>query len=413
MTATGPSRAGGWLPSDQAFLDQWLGDVVARVAAEGPKPLLPVVDEFRRLIEEDPEVYMLFRFMLEQVPYHRSPTHEPQVKTVEQMLRLFNHVMTHAPEYNDTALVGCPVNAILDWAMGTEAGFAAFLNDRVNGQFKKLLNEWAVFLKSASSAAVLNGTSSGWLGPGALAKMPRFAEEFVCDPAKPHYGFTSWDDFFTRQFRAGVRPVASPADPDVIVNACESAPYRVSRNVSRHDRFWIKGQPYSVAHMLASDPWTDQFVGGTVYQGYLSPLSYHRWHSPVNGRIVKAYVQDGTYFSETPAEGYDPAGPNDSQGYITHVATRAMIFIEASNPDIGLMCVLLVGMAEVSSCEITVYQGEHVKKGSQLGMFHFGGSTHCLLFRPGVNLEFDLHGQKAGLESGNIPVNAQIATVIR
>jgi phosphatidylserine decarboxylase len=413
MTATGPSRAGGWLPSDQAFLDQWVGDVVARVAAEGPKPLLPVVDEFRRLIEEDPEVYMLFRFMLEQVPYHRSPTHEPQVKTVEQMLRLFNHVMTHAPEYNDTALVGCPVNAILDWAMGTEAGFAAFLNDRVNGQFKKLLNEWAVFLKSASSAAVLNETSSGWLGPGALAKMPRFAGEFVCDPAKPHYGFTSWDDFFTRQFRAGVRPVASPADPDVIVNACESAPYRVSRNVSRHDRFWIKGQPYSVAHMLASDPWTDQFVGGTVYQGYLSPLSYHRWHSPVDGRIVKAYVQDGTYFSETPAEGYDPAGPNDSQGYITHVATRAMIFIEASNPDIGLMCVLLVGMAEVSSCEITVYQGEHVKKGSQLGMFHFGGSTHCLLFRPGVNLEFDLHGQKAGLESGNIPVNAQIATVIR
>ena len=124
-------------------------------------------------------------------------------------------------------------------------------------------------------------------------------------------------------------------------------------------------------------------------------------------------MQDGTYFSETPAEGYDPAGPNDSQGYITHVATRAMIFIEASNPDIGLMCVLLVGMAEVSSCEITVYQGEHVKKGSQLGMFHFGGSTHCLLFRPGVNLQFDLHGQKAGLESGNIPVNAQIATVIR
>jgi phosphatidylserine decarboxylase len=54
-----------------------------------------------------------------------------------------------------------------------------------------------------------------------------------------------------------------------------------------------------------------------------------------------------------------------------------------------------------------------VQKGSQLGMFHFGGSTHCLLFRPGVNLEFDLHGQKAGLESGNIPVNAQIATVIR
>jgi hypothetical protein len=70
MTATAPFRVGGWLPSDQAFLDQWVGDLVAKVETEGEKPLLPAVDEFRRLIEEDPEVYMLFRFMPEQVPYH-------------------------------------------------------------------------------------------------------------------------------------------------------------------------------------------------------------------------------------------------------------------------------------------------------------------------------------------------------
>ena len=195
MTATAPFRVGGWLPSDQAFLDQWVGDLVATVEAAGGRPLLPVVDGFRRLIEEDPEVYMLFRFMLTQVPYHKSPGHEPQVKTVEKMLRLFNHVMTHAPEYNDTGLVGFPINAILDWAMGTEAGFAAFLNARVNEQFKKLLSQWGLFLKSADSAAVLNDTSSGWFGPDALAKMPHFAEDFVCDPASPHYGFTSWDDY--------------------------------------------------------------------------------------------------------------------------------------------------------------------------------------------------------------------------
>jgi phosphatidylserine decarboxylase len=413
MTATAPFRVGGWLPSDQAILGQWVGDLVAKVEGEGEQPLLPVVEEFRQLIEDDPEVYMLFRFMLTQVPHHKSAAYEPQVKTVEQLLGLFSYVMTHAPEYNDTGLVGCPINAILDWAMGTRAGFAAFLNDRVNNQLKKLLNEWGVFLKSADSAAVLNDTSLGWLGPDALAQMPRFAEDFVCDPARPQYGFTSWDDFFTRQFRAGVRPVASPTDPDVVVNACESAPYRLSRNVKRHDRFWIKGQPYSVAHMLANDPWTDRFTGGSIYQAFLSAFSYHRWHSPVDGQIVRTYVQDGTYYSETPAEGYDPAGPNASQGYITQVATRAMIFIEADNPAIGLMCVLPVGMAEVSTCEITVYEGQRVQKGSQLGMFHFGGSTHCLLFRPGVNLEFDLHGQTPGLNSSNIPVNAQIAKVVR
>ena len=46
-------------------------------------------------------------------------------------------------------------------------------------------------------------------------------------------------------------------------------------------------------------------------------------------------------------------------------------------------------------------------------MFHFGGSTHCLMFRPGVRLDFDFHGQTPGLTSSNIPVNARIATVVR
>jgi sphingomyelin phosphodiesterase acid-like 3 len=34
-----------------------------------------------------------------------------------------------------------------------------------------------------------------------------------------------------------------------------------------------------------------------------------------------------------------------------------------------------VGMAEVSSNEITVYEGQHVQKGEQLGLFHFAGSS--------------------------------------
>jgi phosphatidylserine decarboxylase len=163
--------------------------------------------------------------------------------------------------------------------------------------------------------------------------------------------------------------------------------------------------------MLANDRLAPFFVGGTVYQAYLSPMSYHRWHSPVSGTVIKAYVKDGTYYSEAPSEGFDPAGPNDSQGYITAVATRALVFIEADNAQIGLMCVLAVGMAEVSTCQVTVYEGQHLMKGDQIGMFHFGGSTHCLIFRPGVALEFDHHGQTPGLHSKNIPVNSRIATV--
>ncbi|MGD0710812.1 MAG: phosphatidylserine decarboxylase, partial [Bacteroidales bacterium] len=81
------------------------------------------------------------------------------------------------------------------------------------------------------------------------------------------------------------------------------------------------------------------------------------------------------------------------------------------NPTIGLMCIMPVGMKEISSCQITVHEVQQVKKGEQLGMFHFGGSTHCLIFGPHVKLDFDMHGQKPGLNAKNILLNERIATV--
>eukprot|EP01034_Spumella_vulgaris_P033844 gene33844-41751_t len=211
-------------------------------------------------------------------------------------------------------------------------------------------------------------------------KTIKFEDIFKCNPTLPHYGFTSWDDFFNREFVDGVRPIASSGDDRVIVNACESAPYCLTRNVDYMAKFWLKGQPYSLRHMLADDDLTSHFVGGTVYQAYLSATSYHRWHAPVSGRVVKTRLIDGTYYSEIPAAGYG----DYSQGYLTEVAARGLIYIQADNADIGLMCFMAVGMAEVSTCEITVEIGQHVTKGDQLGMFHFGGSTNCLLFGPEV-----------------------------
>ena len=124
---------------------------------------------------------------------------------------------------------------------------------------------------------------------------------------------------------------------------------------------------------------------------------------------------NGSYYLENLYQSFldnnpDTSAPNNSQGFLTAVATRALIFIMADNPAIGLMCVMPVGMAEVSSCQITVKPGQHVSKGDQLGMFHFGGSTHCLFFRPGVNLKFNLYGQTPGPQAEtNIRVNTAIA----
>jgi phosphatidylserine decarboxylase len=49
-------------------------------------------------------------------------------------------------------------------------------------------------------------------------------------------------------------------------------------------------------------------------------------------------------------------------------------------------------MSEVSSCMIDgkIQLGYHVAKGEELGYFQFGGSTHCLVFRPGAIADFSL-----------------------
>lgn len=188
-------------------------------------------------------------------------------------------------------------------------------------------------------------------------------------------------------------------------------------HVPLKNKFWIKGHPYSLLDLLHNDPWTSKFEGGTIYQAFLSALSYHRWNSPVSGKIVKAYHINGSYYGEALSQGFenpngaDPVAANDSQAFLTSTATRAVIFIQADNPKIGLMCFVAVGMGDVSNNEITVRIGQHVKKGEQLGMFHFGGSTHVLLFQPTVDLDFNLHGQKPGIDSSNIKVRDEIAVV--
>ncbi|KAG9078135.1 hypothetical protein FS749_009912 [Ceratobasidium sp. UAMH 11750] len=107
-------------------------------------------------------------------------------------------------------------------------------------------------------------------------------------------------------------------------------------------------------------------------------------------------------------EGPDPTGLHNSQSYLTSVATRGAIYVQADNPSIGLMVFLAVGMSEVSTCDITVKQGDRLKKGDELGTFHFGGSTYCLIFRPQTKLRFDPERTSPG---SNVLLNTVIAMV--
>ena len=448
------ARSGGWHPKDPAVVAGYIGwlrqEAKVRNLAEAPP-----ITALRMLVQTTPSLLSLANAMfaeaLAKAP--TTPLGQPSVVDFDEFLLLLNVIMQTAPEafqnqntnpppeYEPAGLIGFPINALLNWPMATDAGYDFFSNMLVNSSFRAILIYWSQFLVSPGSTYVLTEAprkispttvALPWLGSDAQAEMvavaqqalgdgsnptpSSFADIFTCDPSQPAYGFQSWDGFFTRTFRPGVRPVSSPGDPSVIVNACESAPLQVVTNVAANDEFWLKGQPYSLTDMMGADPLAAQFTGGTVYQAFLSALSYHRWHSPVDGTVVKAFVIPGSYYLENYYQGYagsnpDASAPNQSQPFLSSVATRAVMFVQSDNPAIGLMCVVAIGMAEVSSCEITVGAGQHVSKGDQIGMFHFGGSTHCLIFRPGMTLNFDFYGQMPNLDAINMRVNTRLATV--
>ncbi|KAF9883375.1 hypothetical protein FE257_003542 [Aspergillus nanangensis] len=402
-------------------------NVVPSSSSSSSSPLHPILQEFQDLIESDPRLYMFFDSMFDEDAVEpANSTQYPAGYDYHRMLHDLNYVLHTAPSFNTSMIHsinrGSPFYALLRWAADTPDGHAALLDKSVNAMIGAILNVWGDFLTSPASAHVLDDSPTGWFHPDSLRALEEtgnlgqtaytFSDMYTCDATAPAYGFPSWDAFFTRTFRPGIRPVSSPDDDSIIVNACESRPYALRHDVAAYDRFWIKGLRYSMRHMLAHDALADSFVGGTVYQAFLSSMSYHRWHAPVAGRIVRAYVVNGTYFSHPLFDSpnmYDTMSRGSTQAYLAATATRALIFIEADNPAIGLMVFIGIGMVEVSTCEITVREGQYVAKGDQLGMFHFGGSSHVLAFRPGVNVTGFPEERDKG--APNVPVRGRLAVV--
>jgi len=339
----------------------------------------PVIKEFNNLLQQDPIVRMYVTEMIDQLPRgHKN------VKDVDDFLCQLNQILTTAPKFSRGEVEVTPLSNLLVGMMNTPAGFHAFRNEKINSMIRKILKTWEAFLNSGKSLYVLNDSPSGWKSKEAQKFLKM--DDYLYDPKDKYWGYKSWNDFFTRKVKPSARPISQPNNDKIIVSPCDTTIFNISDNVQKVDKFWIKSQPYSLQDMLDNSQYVDEFVGGTVIQGFLSPFNYHRWNSPVSGTIVDAYVKDGLYFSQAESQGVDPSAQDKSQGYLTHIQTRAFIYIKADDPIIGLMCFMPVGMVEVSSCIIDpkIKPGYHVKKGEELGYFQYGGSTQCLIFRKGV-----------------------------
>jgi phosphatidylserine decarboxylase len=359
---------------------------------EAPELLEPV-REFKDFIEDNATVYTDIVRMFD------GMTESP--KTYQEMLLMFNEIFRQAPDFGS---LGPPMYMIMARVMNTEGGFSAFTKTVLNQQFKKMLKTWELYLLSQESTSVLNTDDGGWFSSTAISAMMTtygsdrtFDQVFICDTTLPAWGYTSYEDFFVRRYRTPSidRPTEDTSDLRIISAPCESALYFIQNNVQQTDELFIKDEAYSLVHLLANDESVDSFVGGIVIQSFLNTTDYHRWHAPVNGTIVKIVDVPGTYFAQAPDTIGDSLDPNETPPYLrsltffANTAARQLIFIQADNASIGIMCFIPIGMTEISTCQATVYEGQKVIRGDELGMFHFGGSSCAMVFNAGAAVQVD------------------------
>ena len=272
------TRPGGWLPHDRRHTSDWIRKLKNTAARRSDLELVPPIKELEDLVNGDPVLCGNVATMFSEAYFREKCTPlewQPQVKDFAEFLKLLNVIMTTAPEcyvtgssddenreWQPAGLIGFPINALLDWPMATNAGYSVFANALVNQQFKKILDYWAQYLGTPASRYVLvandvckrsiawlSPEAKGWIvnlvnkavGEEANSILGSFEEIFKSDPLDQYYGFSSWDDFFVREFVDGVRPVSSPNDDSVIINACESVPYALKTGVKLSDQFWAHG----------------------------------------------------------------------------------------------------------------------------------------------------------------------------
>ena len=191
--------------------------------------------------------------------------------------------------------------------------------------------------------------------------------------------YKSFNEFFTRALKDGVRDV--DASTDAIVCPADGAISQIG-TVKAGDIFQAKGQSFSVEKLIGDPQLAAPFKDGQFATVYLSPRDYHRVHMPFAGTLTETLYIPGELFSvnQTTAE--------NIPGLFARNERMVCLF----DTEIGRMAVVLVGAMIVAGIE-TVATGKvkptgrlelnhHdlvLEKGAELGRFYLG-STAIVLF---------------------------------
>lgn len=120
-----------------------------------------------------------------------------------------------------------------------------------------------------------------------------------------------------------------------------------------------KSLKWSVIELLDGSPYQDRFKGGTYIHMFLNVNDYHRYHVSVGGIVREIRKIPGKVILDVSKKEDGSLDVVDGDAY-QFTQDRGLIIIESP---VGLVAVLPIGMAQVSSVNLTAQVGARLAKG--------------------------------------------------
>jgi phosphatidylserine decarboxylase precursor len=111
--------------------------------------------------------------------------------------------------------------------------------------------------------------------------------------------YHNFEDFFVRAHKAGSRPIHKPDDALSAIVVADSRVVTYN-SVAETKKLWIKGQDFSITNLVMDTHLGSVFENSAVASFRLSPQDYHRFHSPVTGKIKLFRSVPGDYYQVDP-----------------------------------------------------------------------------------------------------------------
>ncbi len=227
---------------------------------------------------------------------------------------------------------------------------------------------------------------------------PQYTVEESLVDGRPNMpsGWKTFNQFFARELNPGRRPIADPGD-NRTVSCPADCSYEQWFGIDENSAIpatRVKGTATygSIPELLPDSPYAERFAGGTFVHYMLPPSAYHRFHTPVGGRVVESRVVDGQVYMQVDVGDGGFRSTDRTQSGYEFFQTRGVLVLDTSEDDagdVGLVGVVPLGMSHVASVALTAEAGSHLAKGEEFGYFQFGGSDIILLFEKGVEVDLD------------------------